>query len=115
MLGLVSGETREIVLNVRNGEAIEDMEPDDVVEIPCQVNRDGAHLARTGRLPGSVRGLVQSVKAYERTTVAAALRGSRLLAQLALMECPIVGQWELAGEVLGSLIDNDPVGLGALK
>jgi 6-phospho-beta-glucosidase len=115
VLGLVSGDRREVVLNVRNRGAIEDLEPDDVVEVTCTVDRDGAHPRSTGRLPGSVRGLVESVKAYERTTIRAAIEGSRLLAQLALMEYPIVGQWELAGELLESLMASDPGGLGALK
>jgi 6-phospho-beta-glucosidase len=115
VLGLVSGDEREVVLNVRNRGAIEDLEPDDVVEVTCLVNRDGAHPRSTGRLPDSVRGLVASVKAYERTTIRAALQGSRRLAQLALMEYPIVGQWELAGELLASLIAGDRRGLGALR
>jgi 6-phospho-beta-glucosidase len=115
VLGLVSGDEREVVLNVRNCGAIEDLEPDDIVEVTCKVDRDGAHPRSTGRLPGSVRGLVESVKAYERTAIQAALQGSRLFAQLALMEYPIVGQWELAGELLESLIASDPGGLGVLK
>jgi 6-phospho-beta-glucosidase len=66
-------------------------------------------------LPRSVRGLVESVKAYERTTIRAALAGSAALAQLAMMEYPIIGQWELAGKLLASLAAADPEYLGYLK
>jgi len=115
MNGLVSDRPREIVLNVRNQGAIEDLAADDIVEVPCDVDRTGAHPRRTGRLPESVRGLVESVKAYERTSIRAALEESRALAQLALMEYPIIGQWEVAGEILESLLAADPAGLGNLR
>jgi hypothetical protein len=43
------------------------------------------------------------------------LRSSKALAQLALLEYPIVGEWELAGTLLQALIASDPKGLGYLK
>jgi alpha-galactosidase/6-phospho-beta-glucosidase family protein len=55
------------------------------------------------------------VKAYERTIVRAATSGSAALAQLALMEYPIVGQWEVAGDVLHAVIAADPDHLGYLS
>ena len=115
MTGLVSDQPREVVLNVPNRGAIEDLDSDDIVEVPCDVNRTGAHPRRTGRLPESVRGLTQSVKAYERTTIRAAIEGSLATAQLALLEHPIIGQWEPAGELLSALTAADPDGLGHLK
>lgn len=115
MSGLVSDSSREIVLNVRNDGAIDDLDAADVVEVPCEVNRGGVRPHRTGRLPDSVRGLVQAVKAYERTTIQAAIAGSGVLAQLAMLEYPIIGQWELAGELRDSLIGADPTYLGYLK
>jgi 6-phospho-beta-glucosidase len=115
MTSLICGQSRSAVVNVRNGGAIEDLEADDVVEVPCDIDRDGPRPRRTGRLPDSVRGLVQSVKAYERTTIRAAMTGSGSLAQLAMLECPIIGQWELAASLRTSLIDGDPEFLGYLK
>jgi 6-phospho-beta-glucosidase len=115
MTGLVSDTPREVVLNVVNRGSIDDLEADDIVEVPCDVDRTGAHPRKTGRMPESVRGLTLAVKAYERTAIRAALEGSRAMAQLALLEYPIIGQWELAGEVLDSLVAADPVGLANLK
>jgi 6-phospho-beta-glucosidase len=114
MTGLISGG-RKVVVNVRNDGAIEDLEPDDVVEVPCEIDPGGPRPQRTGRLPDSVRGLVQSVKAYERTTIQAAISGSGALAQLAMLEYPIIGQWELAGKLRASLVAGDPQYLGYLK
>jgi 6-phospho-beta-glucosidase len=115
MVGLVSDTPRHVVLNVPNRGAIEDLEPSDVVEVPCEVDRGGARSAATGPLPESVRGLVHGVKEYERTLIRAALEGSARLARLALMHNPIVGQWEIAGRVLDALIAGDSEGLGYLK
>jgi 6-phospho-beta-glucosidase len=114
MTGLISGN-RNVVVNVKNDRAIEDLEPGDVVEVPCEIDPGGPRPRRTGRLPDSVRGLVQSVKAYERTTIQAALSGSGALAQLAMLEYPIIGQWELAGKLRASLVAGDPLYLGYLK
>jgi 6-phospho-beta-glucosidase len=115
MNGLLSDRPRRIVLNVQNGDAIDDLAAGDVVEVPCDLDRTGARPRRIGRLPESVRGLTLAVKAYERTAIRAALEGSRAVAQLALLEYPSIAQWELAGELLSSLIAADPEGLGHLK
>jgi 6-phospho-beta-glucosidase len=78
------------------------------IEVACSITPAGAAPHRVGRLPDSVRGLVRSVKAYERTLIRGAVERSRLLAQRALLEYPIVGQWEPAVEVLSALVAADP-------
>ena len=115
MRGLVSETAREVVVNVRNNGTIDDLAPEDVVEVPCAIDRNGAHPHPIGRLPEPVRGLVLAVKAYERCTIEAALQGSRSKASLALLEYPIVGQWELARDVMGAMIGADPENLGYLS
>ncbi len=114
MTGLLSDQPREIVVNVPNGASIPDLYPEDTVEVPCKVDRQGAHPKIVGQLPDSVRGLVQSVKAYERTLIQAAISGSTRAARLALLEYPIIGQWELGGEILHSLCESDSQFLGYL-
>jgi 6-phospho-beta-glucosidase len=114
MTALVSEAGREIVINVPNRGAIADLEPDDVVEVPCRVDRTGVSPRPCARLPESVRGLVESVKTYERTLIAAALNRSAVQARLAMLQCPIIGQWELAGALSDALIAGDPEYLGYL-
>jgi 6-phospho-beta-glucosidase len=97
-----------------NGNAVADLEPDDVVEVPCEISRQGVRPKPRGHLPEQVRGLVQAVKQYERTTIRAALESSAALARLALTEYPIVGQWELAADLVSALIASDPQHLGYL-
>jgi len=102
MEALLAEEPRTIVVNVPNRGAIEDLEDDDVVEVACEVSRAGAVPKKAGRLPESVRGLVDSVKAYERMTIRAAITGSRELARLAMLQNPIIGDWDVAGALLAA-------------
>ena len=112
--GLVSDRPRRVPVNVSNRGAISDLEADDVVEVPCEIDRRGAAPLPFGCLPESVRGLVLSVKAYERTLIRAALEKSARLAELAMMQNPIVGQWELARDLCQALVRSDPEYLGYL-
>jgi 6-phospho-beta-glucosidase len=106
--GLNSDVARQVVLNVPNRGSINDLADEDVVEVPCDITRAGPVPRRAGSLPDSVRGLVLSVKSYERTLISAAVEKSRALARLALLEYPVVGEWEPAGRLLDALISGDP-------
>jgi 6-phospho-beta-glucosidase len=114
LTGLMTGAREPIVLNVPNRNTIPDLLPDDVVEVPCDVDRAGARPRPAGLLPRDVRGLVESVKQYERRLIHASLTGSRNEARLALLKYPIVGDWEAATELLDALIAADPEHLGYL-
>jgi 6-phospho-beta-glucosidase len=115
MTALTSTEPRQVVVNVQNGHTIPTLAPEDVIEVPCTIDRDGAFPEPVGELPESVRGLVLSVKAYERTLIQAAISGSAARARLAMLEYPIIGQWELSRDVLQSLRGSDREFLGYLK
>ena len=96
MSGLVSDKPRSVVVNVRNQNSIDDLSSDDVVEVPCTISEEGVKPLPCGQLPESVRGLVLAVKAYERTLIRAVVEKSWRVAQLAMLEYPIIGQWEIA-------------------
>ena len=65
------------VVDVRNGRAIAELEPDDVVEVPSRIDRDGAHPIGQPAMTPAMRDLVRAVKAYERLAIRAALSGER--------------------------------------
>jgi len=89
-------------LNVRNDGAIADLRADDVVEVSCRVDRDGVHPLPAGKMPEAQSYLVQSVKHYERLTVAAIRERSRALAVEALVAHPLVLSYSRAEP----LVDN---------
>ena len=92
------------VVNVRNAGAIPNLPEDDVVEVSCRVDRDGAHPLSTEPLAPEMLGLVQHAKAYERLTIEAALSGSRELAFRALLTNPLMGDADVTGPLLEDLL-----------
>jgi 6-phospho-beta-glucosidase len=115
MSGLLSEKPKQVVVNVRNRGSIQDLGPEDVVEVPCEISRAGITPLPTGQLPEAVRGLVLAVKAYERTAIRAAVEKSWPLAQLAMLEYPIIGQWEIAEDLRQKFTSSDPEYLGYLE
>ena len=51
MQALISAEPRRVVVNVPNQGAIADLADDDVVEVPCSIDRNGVRPLPAGRLP----------------------------------------------------------------
>jgi 6-phospho-beta-glucosidase len=92
-----------IPLSVRNAGTIADLEHDDVVEVPCVVNANGARPLHVGSAPDRVRGLLTRVKAYERLTVAAALSPSIESARDALAANPLVPGRDAAERLIADL------------
>lgn len=102
---LCASEPVRMVLNIPNQGAIPDFAPEDVVEVPCLVDKSGPRPIFSTRFPEAVRGLAQSVKNYERLTIAAALDRQRTTAYMALLSNPIVGDWERAQTCVDRLLD----------
>jgi len=107
LMALWGAEPRRLVLNVLNRGAIADLEPDDVVEVPCAIAQQGVWPLAVGRLPDVVRGLVLSVKAYERLVIRAAVERSASWARLALLVHPLIGEWELADRIFTAFQRQD--------
>lgn len=90
-----------IPLNVSNRGNVPELQPEDVVEVPCVVDSNGTHPVHVGSLPVQVRDLVVRIKDYERRTVQAAL--GRDDAAEALARNPLVANLELARALVGQL------------
>ncbi len=92
-----------IPLNVENRGNLPELEPGDVIEVPCVVNANGALPLHAGPMPDAVRDLVVAVKAYERATVDAGLSGGREAAVDALALNPLVAGREAAADLVSAL------------
>lgn len=92
-----------IPLDVPNRGAIRDLDDDDVVEVPCVVNANGAWPLATGSAPAHVRDLLRRVRAYERATVEAAMTGDRASAIAALASNPLVSGRDVASALVDAL------------
>jgi 6-phospho-beta-glucosidase len=97
---LHSQEPRLIPLTTRNDNAIEDLDSNDAVELPCEVSRNGVKPVTAGRVPDQVRELLLQVKEYERLTVKACVERSQEAAMAALLKNPLVAKQDAARAVL---------------
>jgi 6-phospho-beta-glucosidase len=109
-LGLIaslsSGDGAVHEVDVRNGEALAGLAPDDVVEVPARVGRDGAAPLPQPPLAPELLGLVQHVAAYERLTVRAALSRDPVDARKALLAHPLVAQVERVEELVERMAEE---------
>jgi 6-phospho-beta-glucosidase len=96
-----------VVADVRNGSALPDLPANVCVEVPARIYRDRTEPLSAGEMPLSVRGLVQTVKAYEELTIQSALSGSREIAIEALMANPLVGSFGKADRFFSQVLENE--------
>jgi 6-phospho-beta-glucosidase len=92
-----------VPLSVPNHGTIPDLLDDDIVEVPCVVNANGALPLHVGPAPDSVRALLAQVKDYERRTVAAVLSQSTDRARDALALNPLVKDRSAADDLIADL------------
>jgi len=92
------------VVDIRNEGTLKGLAPDDVVEVPAAVDRNGPVALPQAPLAPELLGLVQHVAAYERLAVEASLTGELAVARKALLTHPLIGQYELADELLVRLL-----------
>lgn len=92
-------------VNTRNNRAIAGIPSESAVEVSCVITKDGPKPIAVGELPVAVRGLVQSIKSFERVTIEAALSGDYNTALLALTINPLVGSDRIAKKILDEMLE----------
>jgi 6-phospho-beta-glucosidase len=88
-----------LILNTANRSSLPFLDERAVVEVPCVVGRTGPVPMAMGGVPAHARALVEMMKDVERTTIDAALLGSRELAVRALSLHPLVPSVTTAREI----------------
>jgi 6-phospho-beta-glucosidase len=104
-----TGDTQ--VIDTRNGSTIEGLAADDVVELPARIGASGPEPVNQSALAPELLGLTRHVAAYERLTAAAAVSRDPVAARKALLAHPLIGQDELASELLELLADAERSGI----
>ena len=93
-----SGEVHEV--DIRNEGTLDGLAADDVVEVPARISTDLIEPLPQKPLAPELLGLVQHVAAYERLAVRAALSREAADARRALLAHPLIGQWDVATELV---------------
>jgi len=96
---------------VRNAGTLAGLAGDDVVEVPARVSHGGPVPLPQRPLAPELLGLVQHVAAYERLAASAAVSRDEVTAREALLAHPLIGQHEIAAELLTAILDaaSEPV------
>lgn len=97
---VVNNKPIDLALCVPNRGAIAGLEDDDVVEVTCIVDKNGARPVNIGQMPEDEYLLTRMIKRYEKLTVAAVREKSLELGTMALMQHPLVGSYSLAKELV---------------
>jgi 6-phospho-beta-glucosidase len=103
MNALCANDPEPVIVNVRNGSTIPEIEADDVVEASSLIHGDAIEPVPVGPLPEAVRGLVLAVKAYERAAINAAQSRSANDLRKAMLLYPAIGEWEPSAELLKAM------------
>lgn len=91
-------------VNTRNNGAIASIPDESAVEVNCVITREGPVPLSVGDLPVAVRGLVQSIKSFERVASEAAVTGSYDQALLAMTINPLVPSDSVAKQILDEML-----------
>jgi 6-phospho-beta-glucosidase len=103
---LVSGDGVVHEVDVRNNGTLGGLAEDDVVEVPARVTKSTIEPLEQAPLAPELLGLVQHVATYERLTARAAVSGDFELARKSLLTHPLVGQYEVANELVDRLLEE---------
>jgi len=103
MLALTGARPARIVVNTRNGGSVPDLSAADIVETACRIDTHSITPEPIEPLPDAVKGLIHSVKAFERAAIEAVLSDSPLTARKALLIHPTIGEWDPTEALLRDL------------
>ena len=98
------GETH-VVNTVQDG-AVKGWPKDWVLEIPCKIDRLGAHPIAAEPLPDVCYGLIAQVKSYEILTARAAVSGDRNILYQALLAHPLGPEMDDVEKVMEDLLNT---------
>lgn len=92
-------------VNTMNNGAIVGIPHDSAVEVSCIITKDGPKPIAVGELPIPIRGLIQTIKSFERVTIEAAITGDYNTALLAMTINPLVGSDKIAKQILDEMLE----------
>ncbi|MDO5711827.1 MAG: 6-phospho-beta-glucosidase [Micrococcales bacterium] len=108
MAAIARGERTAMILNVRNGAAVQGLPAEAVVEVPCAVDGAGPTPLATRPLEGHMLGLLQQVKHVEVLTIRAATERDARVAVEAFALHPLVDSVDTARVLLAGYRERIP-------
>jgi 6-phospho-beta-glucosidase len=103
---IAGNQGRVLILNAANRSSLPFLDERAVVEVPCVIGRAGAIPVAVGDVPAHARALIETILEIERTTIRAALSGSRELAVRALALHPLVPSVNVARRIFAEYMEQ---------
>lgn len=103
---ITDGIPCRMVLSVPNNGAIEGLQDDDVVEITCDITKEGAKPVSIGKISPFQLLQIQRIKFFERSTIAAILNDDRGAAVQGLYIHPLVNDLDIAQKLTDTFFDR---------
>ena len=100
-----SGKPDSMILCTANNGAIEGLRDDDIVEITCDITKNGAIPHKMGKIDEQNFELIRRVKIYERLASKAIREKSRQAAVEALTMHPLVNSYSLANQLIDEYLE----------
>ena len=104
MRAIVHNQGAVIPLDVANRGTLPFLDDEDIVEVPCRVDKNGPTPQAVAPIPDHPRELIERVKVYERATVKAALTGDREQLIDALALNPLVTTRDQSAQLVAALL-----------
>jgi len=104
MRAIVHNQGAIIPLDVANRGTLPFLDDEDIVEVPCRVDKNGPTPEAVAPIPDHPRELIERVKVYERATVKAALTGDREELINALALNPLVSSRQQSARLVEALL-----------
>ena len=111
--GMQSESGRTLVLSILNRGSIPFLADDDVVEVTCNVSKNGIEPVKQETVPTMCELYIRLIKRYERLTVEAVAEGNEEKAVEALMTHPLINSYSLAKKLIADY--NEAYGEKILK
>lgn len=98
LIDAIANDTKAVnIVNIKNNGTLDFMADDDVVEIAAYIGKDGAEAVAVEPCKNEhITSLMRVVKAYEKFTVEAGVKGNDKAALNALLIHPLIGDWDKA-------------------
>ena len=110
-----SGTKGTMIMCIPNDGSIDGLRNDDVVEITCDVDKNGCTPHRIGKVDEQNLELIRRVKNYERLSSKAIRERSRSAAIQALTLHPLVNSYSIAVKLIDEFIEHNKNYCGGWK
>jgi alpha-galactosidase len=112
---LTDSHHEELAVNISNDGFIEYLPPNQIVEVPAIIDKDGIHGLKLDPYPQAFAGLLLNQVAVNDLTTEAILTGSKEIVMQALLVDPIVSSVRAAEEMLDTMLMLQRPYLGYIK